>query len=255
VPGDDVVDLSSWGGELSVEIVCCWARQGKRKAIVGVGPNVELARRQMLAVLAGGLLLEVYVYPYYEAEPARYLDRVDAATAGLPVGFRWLDFEDTETLPGGYNWQTFVVLWIHQCMNEAAARWGPEGIGLYTGAWWWQQYTADSTEGASWPLWAADYDGEANASFTPFGGWTRCRIKQYSGTTELCEFSVDLDFEEGCEMDAETEKQLKRSMAYQRWGAMVMTGDDPQIEQALRELVYVRLLAGLPAVPPAPEDK
>lgn len=252
MPGDDVVDFSGWGGELDVETVRCWARQGKRKAIVGVGPNVALARRQMLAVLAGGLLLEVYVYPYYEAEPARYLNRVDAATAGLPVGFRWLDFEDTETLPGGYSWQVFVVLWVHQCMREAAARWGAENIGLYTGAWWWKEYTGDSTECADWPLWAADYDYE---SFEPFGGWKACRLKQYSGTTELCGFSVDLDFEGGYEMDAETERQLKRSMAFQRWGALVATGEDAQVEQALRELIYVRLLNGLPAIPPAKEDR
>jgi hypothetical protein len=130
----EAVDCSNYGGELGVEIVRRWYAAGKRKVIVGVGRDWSLARRQIQAALAGGMVVEVYVYMYYETDPAVYLDRVSQAIEGLPISFKWLDFEDTETLPGGYHWQSLVVLWIHQCMNEAAARWGAENIGLYTAA-------------------------------------------------------------------------------------------------------------------------
>jgi hypothetical protein len=236
--GDDVVDISSWGGELALDTVLRWKAAGKRKVIVGIGPDVDLARRQCLTVLSGGLDLEVYVYPYYEDDPVKYLDRVDQATAGLPVGFHWLDFEDTETLPvselpGVTEW--LVCDWIRRCMDAAAARWGADNVGLYTGAWWWP-HTGNTTQFSGWPLWVPDYDGQANSQFAHFGGWTSCRLKQYAGTTSFCDFSVDLDFEED-DMDAKTLALLVR------WAGLILSGNT---EQAYMEIKYCRAAAGQP---------
>lgn len=65
----------------------------------------------------------------------------------------------------------------------------------YTAGWWWQHHTMQGTHDFSqYPLWAAQYDGVADLSvFTPFGGWTACQGKQYTGNpVDLSIISSDL---------------------------------------------------------------
>jgi hypothetical protein len=54
----------------------------------------------------------------------------------------------------------------------------------------------DTFEFADRHLWDADYDGipEAEASWSPYGGWTERRIKQFAGTSTLAgQGGVDLN--------------------------------------------------------------
>lgn len=245
------LDLSNYGGELDGVTVRKWWDLGIRKVIVGVGRDWALASRQLRAAVAGGMEVEVYVFLYYDEDPKLRLDWVSLAIEGLPVKFMWLDFEDGDTLPGGYSWQSLVVLWIHECMNTAAARWGSGMIGLYTGAWWWRPNTNDTTDFSCWPLWVADYDGVANLEFDRFGGWDACRMKQFKGTTDVSGYSVDLNYfrEESEDMDKATEAKLTKAALVARWSGLILTGEPRLVALAVREMLYVRTLCNLPAMP------
>lgn len=51
------------------------------------------------------------------------------------------------------------------------------------------------TKFSNLPLWYAHYD--KNPSFNdwqPYGGWEKPYIKQFQGTTPLCDASVDLNY-------------------------------------------------------------
>ena len=48
---------------------------------------------------------------------------------------------------------------------------------------------------ASLPLWYAHYDKNPSFSdWVAFGGWKEPQIKQFQGTTALCDASVDLNY-------------------------------------------------------------
>lgn len=250
----EAVDCSNYGGELAVEIVRRWYANGKRKVIVGVGRDWELARRQIQAALAGGMVVEVYVYLYFGVEPAGYLDRVSLAIRGLPVSFKWLDFEDTDAPQVGYSTELLVCAWIQHCLDVAAARWDRSTIGIYTARWWWNPWTSGADQFRDWPLWVAEYDGDASLSFTPFGGWVPpATMKQYQGTVELCDFSVDLDYyREVSEVDkearakAEAAKAVADAAAYRlRIAGLIQMGDG---ETAYHEMQALRKFCGLPLV-------
>ena len=140
---------------------------------------------------------------------------------------------------------------------------GAKRRAIYTSHHAWTDLMGDPTSFTDCLLWNAYWDEDPDIDFThlPFGGWTVDQLvgEQYTGGTDVGNVFVDLnEFNGGLfspaeeyEMDAEIEKQLKRSMVCQRWGAMIATGDDAQVEQALREIVFVRVMAGLPPVPEA----
>lgn len=65
---------------------------------------------------------------------------------------------------------------------------------IYTGWWWWYGHFNNSHAFSHIPLWAADYDGEANLDTRMYGGWTKAVGKQYAGTTMLHGVNVDLNF-------------------------------------------------------------
>ena len=45
------------------------------------------------------------------------------------------------------------------------------------------------------PLWYAHYDHVASfADWTSFGGWSKPAVKQYAGTTSICNGSFDLNY-------------------------------------------------------------
>ncbi len=67
-------------------------------------------------------------------------------------------------------------------------------VGIYSSEYEWGQMDicGDFSE---YPLWYADYDGQANFDdFTPFGGWKAPYSKQFVGDQTLCGASVDGDW-------------------------------------------------------------
>jgi GH25 family lysozyme M1 (1,4-beta-N-acetylmuramidase) len=243
------VDISNYGGELNVRTVTDWRDAGIRKVIVGVH-DVALAHRQMDAVTRGGLKLEAYSQMYFRANSIALRDNYLRAIEGMPVERTWLAFEDKNAPKD----QDSVIPWIRGCLAVFERYPPPEGIGIYTAPWWWGPWTGDTGLFNHYPLWVAQYDNEANLSFTPFGGWTTCVMKQYTNTIGLLGYSVDMDYYEEdnvstAEILAQLDKieNLMKGKEFQRRIAlMILTEDEKLGDQAYMELKYVRGLAGKP---------
>ena len=83
-----------------------------------------------------------------------------------------------------------------QLVNEVKK--SGKSIGLYASRYMWTTImggTDKCTFFGNLPLWYAHYD--KNPSFddwTAFGGWSHPTIKQYQGTTPMCDASVDLNY-------------------------------------------------------------
>jgi len=242
-----VLDISNYGGELPASVVADWKTAGVQKVVVGVDlapGHPMLARRQLKAASDGGLEIEVYRYCYWGADVHASLQLLAAAIAGLPVQRIWLDFEDDSAPHYGVQ-QELVCGWIADCLAAAEDLW-PGMIGVYTARWWWEPYTGNIPRFSSYPLWVAEYDGDPSLNFTRFGGWSACFRKQYWGSSDMCHYTADLNFEEGDMADVATQKQAARTALLQHWAGLIQSGDDALIERAYQEQKYVRALAGQP---------
>ncbi|MGW6275728.1 glycoside hydrolase family 25 protein [Streptomyces sp. NPDC055060] len=110
----------------------------------------------------------------------------------VKVGMIWLDVEG----PGTYwsssqsdNRDKFTKL----LKSFKATGWN---LGIYTSASQWNPiFGEDFTIASDLPLWYPHHDGvQSFADFTPFGGWTRPQIKQYSGDTTMCGVQIDTNW-------------------------------------------------------------
>jgi len=212
-------------------------------------PRVENLRNALIA----GMLVFGYISVSHDHDGPWH---VAQGRAGVPDDI-WaqlvLVFVDVE-LPG------IPVATVRGAVEALAAV--GKRRAIYTSQHAWVDLMGDPTDFTDCLLWNANWDFDPDdVDFVnrPFGGWTVGQLvgEQYTGGVDIGDVYVDQNMfnqdlfmqEKEYEMDAEIERQLRRDMACQRWGAMIMTGDDAQIEQALREMAYVRVLAGLPMVP------
>lgn len=152
--------------------------------------------QQLIGCHAAGIACDVYVFPYFAngiSDCARRLNEV--TKAGVPIRRVWLDVEDVD--PSQAAWTPsqrvdMIARWLDTCDQFPAAH---KPAGVYTGAWWWVPYTANTPVFRGRPLWTAQYDGiEDTNVFSPYGGWSSCAVKQYRGSSSLAGVDgVDLD--------------------------------------------------------------
>lgn len=186
------IDVSNYTSELSVEILQRWQADGVGRVIIQAFPSwyPQFAEqtRQTQACRDAGMPFSNYVYDYL-ADP----NWRDACLQGIAqlrdsLGVSphevHLDEEDTETIAG------WPVAWVIEALvaSVQAVQASPFALGEeYTGRWFWQGHAGDTTAIADLGvgLWDSDYDDLADTeqSWTPYGGWTRRRIKQYRGTS------------------------------------------------------------------------
>ncbi len=166
------VDVSNFSGAIVASKAAELRAAGYTFAIVGAqvdGSGHSFTQGQIDALRAGGIeVLGVYELLYWDN---RDLDRMDHALSfGLPV---WLDCESD---PGNLAPEHQVVGKI----NSAVTYLGAKCAGIYTGKWWWEPKTGNSTAFAALPLWHAGYQREPFVDFAPYGGWAKPAIWQYS---------------------------------------------------------------------------
>jgi len=104
----------------------------------------------------------------------------------------WLDIEGTQYWLGS---SAANQAWYKQLKNACATY--SVSCGVYSSKVQWQAIFGSSTfsYGSELPLWYAHYDNNPSFSdFSPFGGWTTPRIKQFHGDTTLCGVGVDSNF-------------------------------------------------------------
>jgi hypothetical protein len=244
------VDISNWGGELSADQANCWHEESFPKCCVGVdlGPgHVDLARQQLSAAAEGGERLAADRFAYWGNDAEADLVKVASALDGFPIEDIAIDFEDESAPLVGYSTQELVCAWVQNFLDVADRIWGRDRVVLYTAAWWWNPYTGSSTRFSDRRLHVADYNGRADLTFTPFGGWTTCFRHQYAGSVTVCGYTVDKNAEEDYTVaDEETKKQAARTALLQHWAGLIQSGDDALIDRAYLEQKYVRALAGKP---------
>lgn len=191
--GLNCVDMSRWGGELTVDEAEAMRAEGIATVIVASGPGGYglMARQQAEAALAAGLRLEAYVFLGFESDPEWWVQQALARLDGLPVARWWLDVEDTDH---GSDWTPEQrIAYVQRALDAFAAA----GVfaHVYSGGWFWRPYMADTDVFARQgrKLWNSWYDGDADVDGLPYGGWTSSdvAIEQFEGTSLVCGQSVD----------------------------------------------------------------
>lgn len=175
---DLAVDCSNYSGRLSAQNLSDWSGLGVKLVIVqGItsqqaAGGVSYTRQQLQACLDAGMPVDLYVYLYGGQDLRPRLATAD----GITVHRKWLDAEEPLNMAQiNAAWPTMDSYPAH--IAEA---------GLYSAKWWWDTYMPGKTYWSNRKLWAAQYDGIAFASvFTPFGGWNKCFLKQYRGSSVL----------------------------------------------------------------------
>jgi hypothetical protein len=184
------VDLSNHQSRISPQQVAALLATGVTKAIVGLQypgrpypPGV--AHQQLQTLIDGGM---PHIEVYFESTPcerawgnvAQFKDHIERAWVAAETGSA---FEDNTSLDAALAFADALGL--------------PKQAGIYSAAWWW-----GTNIGADWykgrPLWVAHYDSTANLTFSQFGGWQTCEMKQYSEHGEIpgLGFEVDLNYYE-----------------------------------------------------------
>ncbi|KAH3744709.1 glycoside hydrolase family 25 protein [Pelomyxa schiedti] len=144
----------------------------------------------------GGMsYFDVYFFPCFSCgDPAGQVSTsVQYLTSNsVKYGMMWFDVEGPGTYWGNSTSanQNFFTSLVAQAKSMGVT------IGVYTSKSQWQPIMGSSyTGGAAYPLWYAHYDNNPSFSdYVAFGGWTTPSVKQYEGTTSLCNQSVDLDW-------------------------------------------------------------
>jgi hypothetical protein len=246
------VDISNYGGKASIQqngvallpsTVQRWRDNGISRVIVGVH-EIQIARDQLQVSVDGGLEPQVYCQMYWGREPLLSRDTILHAIEGFPVRRIWLAFEDKSAPVGNPE---LVCRWIRHCLDVFSLPViCPDGPGVYTAPWWWVPWTGNTGLFNHYPLWVAQYDDIPDLSFSAFGGWQSCSMKQYTNTIDLCGYSVDKNYyeEDNDSMDEETKNKVARIALLQRWAGMIQSGDDSFENRVYQEMKYIRQLAG-----------
>lgn len=168
----------SVGGDLTPEKIERLIARGVERFVVSIADK-QIARQQIAALKPYGFEIQTYRYYYWSTMRSRVQEDIafveELRSSGVNVQMFWLDFEDTsERRPVAANeadiaWM--IEAWVGVCRT-----------GIYTAAWWWMDYMANSTRFSYMPLWFAHWNWEETLDLTiPFGGWTRGEMKQTGG--------------------------------------------------------------------------
>lgn len=195
-------DISNYTSDLTPEALAAWRADGVELVLVQAidppaGFPVGKTRDQVQACLAAGLVVDAYVYLWFDNDISDIQHKLQLLD-GLPIRRMWLDVEDESA--ARYDWAACEAK-VRDALNacDSFTVTGIDRTGIYTGGWFWRsdQYMANTTTFADRELWDANYaDGVADAAagFVPYGGWTSCAIKQWQGTTTYFGVSgVDMD--------------------------------------------------------------
>lgn len=186
------VDVSNYSGPISEEQARCLRAQGIEHLVAGTqAPNIT--RAQLAAAGMAGISTDAYVYLYWRRDVREEVAQARGVIAGFPIGRLWLDCEDDAGGLAPSEVVDRILAAVEACGSTPA--------GIYTGRWWWEPVTANSTRFSHLPLWHAEYTRSAEDrpdfdAFRPYGGWSRPSMWQYRGTTSVCGLSVDLDLRE-----------------------------------------------------------
>lgn len=146
---------------------------------------------------AGYAHVDAYLFPCPSQDAAAQVAGVIAnlTAAGSRYGMLWFDIEPNPSTGCAWSSDTAANCAYLQRLVDAGAASGANW-GVYT--YWdgWYGLMGDScTAGGTLPLWWASYDGEQNFSnWQPLGPWNQPAMKQYSGSSTVCDVYLDMDW-------------------------------------------------------------
>jgi hypothetical protein len=144
-------------------------------------------RAQIQACIDAGLTVDAYIWMWFDLDTAD-IQRKLGLLDGLAVHQLWLDVEDTAAIKYDQPTTEAKVTDALAACDGFTTLSGAK-TGVYSGRWFWvdRRYMANTSCFADRELWDANYDDVADAAlgFTTYGGWQRCVIKQYRGTTAV----------------------------------------------------------------------
>lgn len=125
------------------------------------------------------------------------LDNLRSNCANAFTNFLWLDIEGAQYWLNDYiKNQEFFESLVDACLSDDTYQ-----CGIYASKNSWQSLfgSIDYTyaKASTLALWYPHYENTPNPSFsdwTPYGGWTAPTMKQYQGTTTVCDMGVDYNW-------------------------------------------------------------
>lgn len=175
------IDISNWSGAVTREQFDAILALGYDLCIVGTQDR-DIAQRQMVRAVVAGFELDAYVWLSWGKPIIPQIERALVTISGYPVGRLWLDVEEE-------SHGVHMIKTIRRAVDACAGH----PVGIYTSRYKWQAITGDTNAFAHLPLWDAWYGHEDIEDFVPYGGWSRCEVRQHQGTTNLEGVSVDLN--------------------------------------------------------------
>jgi hypothetical protein len=143
---------------------------------------------------AGGMdHVDLYMFPCPQCGNARgQVQALKNHASGLKFGQMWLDVEGTQYWLGN---QDANRAFFRELAQASVDIFGSQFGGVYTNRNQWIPIFGDWHDYSYMRLWWCYYDGSASwSNWSPFAGWTKPAIKQYTGTTSICSMSVDQNF-------------------------------------------------------------
>lgn len=165
------IDVSNYNQDVG-RVVDDMRQLSPAKVIVGLqypGPAYPPGNAHLMipALLNAGFRVEVYA-------------QSQSIVHTWPMVAQWRDYIERVWVAAEED--HVDALWLDRELDFADSLELPEQAGIYTGSWWWRSRAIDLLGFAGRPLWAAQYDDVADyRAFVPFGGWTKCEMKQYNG--------------------------------------------------------------------------
>lgn len=195
------IDVSNYTSPLTPENLQALKDAGVSHAIVQSidpppGYPVGRTREQITALLAAGFTVDAYVWLWMDLDTMDILHKLSLLD-GLPVRQLWLDVEDTAAVKYDQAMCELKVDTALKACDQYPTTSGQK-TGIYTGRWYWAdpRYMGNSTKFSDRELWDSRYDDipDTQVGFTPYGGWSASRIKQFRGTSVLAGISgIDLN--------------------------------------------------------------
>jgi len=222
-----VLDISNY--DYSTFDAQCFAKSGVERLIINCW-NADQTRDMIQRARAAGILVEdLYAFLYFGL-PHEQREVSNAIALAYELGGIkriWLDVEARPPHEAAGMTPEARIRRLRAAVRRVLEAWIQPGI--YTGAWYWRPYMADTDEFFYLPLWHANY-GSNDGSQAPiwdvnFGGWRQAVAHQYTSNLEVCGRRRDanhwrlIELTKGGEMTKEQleklleDKSLRRALA------------------------------------------
>ena len=149
---------------------------------------------------AVGIPSDVYLFPCPGKDAGEQAMDMLTGLSGTTFGRVWIDVEDNPSKGCDSDGCVFLREMVAVIQQQGVK------VGFYANAHGWKTAVGDDCQiqgEYDLPLWYAHYDRNATtcADFTPFAGWTKPEMKQYTdkaGTPELAKCGVTVDTSVSC---------------------------------------------------------